>query len=82
MKRPLIKCECCNGTGKEEIADHLWRTLKQIMARKVPTSRAELEEAGITPNAINNRLIWLEKRGLIKRVGKRSKLILWEAVKV
>lgn len=35
----------------------------------------------VSPNAINNRLLALESLGLIKRVGKDGKFILWEAVK-
>jgi DNA-binding MarR family transcriptional regulator len=81
MKPPLIKCECCNGTGKHELSADHWRTLQMIPYAPASTSRLMLDETGVTPNAINNRLIYLERAGLIRRVGKDGKFILWEAVK-
>jgi len=41
---------------------------------------SDLVERGITRNAINNRLVQLEKLGLAKRCGKLGKWHLWRAV--
>lgn len=81
MKPPLIKCTCCNGSGKRELDAVLWKTLWRMLLLEPPVMRPILDEHGISPNAINNRLIALESLGLIRRVGKDWKFILWEAVK-
>ncbi len=81
MTPPLITCDCCDGTGKRELEPTLWRTLQMIPYPPASTPRIMLDETGVTPNAINNRLIALESLGLIRRSGKDGKFILWEAVK-
>jgi Ribonuclease G/E len=79
MKPPLIECGHCGGKGCVELgADH-WLTLQKLRLLEPPIMRPSLDERGITPNAINNRLLDLESHGLIRRVGKDGKFILWEA---
>lgn len=79
MKPPLIKCACCNGTGEHELEPVLWSTLQRLRSFEPPVVRPLLDEIMVTPNAINNRLLALESLGLIRRVGKDGKFILWEA---
>jgi len=81
MKAPLIKCECCNGTGKRELEPSYQRTLKIISTQQMPISAQNLREKGRSINAIAMRCYLLECWGLIRRVGKDGKFILWEAVK-
>lgn len=78
MKRPIIKCSCCNGGGVIYLPNELWRTLKKLSS--IPKLTSELNEVGITPNAICNRLKDLESLGLAKRSGKTGKWIKWVAV--
>lgn len=79
MKPPLITCACCDGTGKHALQPDHWRTLKRLRSQNMLTSILNLQEEGVTRNAINNRLVFLESQGLIRRVGKSGKFILWEA---
>lgn len=75
--RPIVPCGCCSGTGKVTLGDDLWTTLQRLDS--TPRTTAELQEPGITRNAINNRLIALEAHGLAVSVGKQSKWRLWIA---
>jgi hypothetical protein len=75
--RPVVVCGCCQGEGTTELGDDLWRTLQRLDGK--PRTTQDLVEIGITRNAINNRLIDLEKHGLIKCTGKRGKWRLWVA---
>ncbi len=81
MTPPLIKCACCDGTGKHELSALMWATLKRVRKNRVPIGAAALSERGVTGMAINNRLTFLERAGLVRRAGKDGKFILWEAVK-
>lgn len=79
MSIPKIQCDCCGGTGKRELSADHWRTLQLIQRFEPPVIRPLLDEKGITPNAINNRLLFLENAGLIERSGKDGKFILWRS---
>lgn len=76
--RHCVRCGCCEGTGKVSLGDDLWRTLQRLNA--TPKTTAQLQEKGITRNAINNRLIDLEAHGLAVCVGKQGKWRMWCAV--
>lgn len=77
---PHVHCEQCNGTGRAPLKPALLRTWRELRELKGALSWG-LKEKGITVNAINNRLIELEKLGLVRRVGKHGKWIEWRAVK-
>ena len=77
LTRPIVPCGCCSGTGKVTLGGDLWSTLQRLDS--TPRTTAELQEPGITRNAINNRLIALEAHGLAVSVGKQSKWRLWIA---
>ena len=81
MTPPFIKCACCDGTGKRELEPSYQRTLKIISTQFMPISAKNLQEKGRSINAIAMRCLRLESMGLIRRVGKDGKFILWEAVK-
>lgn len=79
---PLIKCECCDGTGKVKLPPEYWLTLKRLSESSSPISAKLLRPGSVTSNAMGMRLFRMESLGLIRRVGKSGKFILWEAVKV
>ena len=73
--RPAVTCSCCCGSGSIPLPEGLWSTLQRVANH--PTLTSDLQEPGITRNAINNRLIALEQLGLVRRAGKQGKWILW-----
>lgn len=75
-KAPLMTCPCCGGLGRVPITKDLLRTWQRLNLAK-PAMVSELLEKGVTPNAINNRLVALEKLGLARRHGKKGKWVLW-----
>lgn len=76
--RPEVRCGCCTGTGKVILGNDLWRTLQRLDS--TPRRTEDLQEKGVTRNAINNRLIDLETHGLAVCVGKQGKWRMWCAV--
>ena len=75
MKRPIIKCGCCNGKGKRPLGADLWTTLQKMGSNPLTTD--DLLEEGISPNAICNRLRKLDSLGLVRVTGKKGKLYQW-----
>lgn len=73
---PLIPCKYCQGAGVVPLQRDLFRTLQKLDT-KTALMVDGLKEDGVTSNAINNRLVHLEKLGLARRRGKVSKWILW-----
>lgn len=81
MKRPLIKCSCCNGRGKTELSTTLfvvlqvttksWQSTKDIYALVLPVSD------WLKVTALNNRLVELQKLGLID-CEQRGKAKFWK----
>ncbi len=56
MTPPLIKCACCDGTGKTKLHPDYWRTLQRVRQAKASISVYNLKEEGVTENAIAMRL--------------------------
>lgn len=80
MKPILVRCSCCGGTGKQRLTRVLAETLAAIRPH-VEVTAAEImgriaDQLGHP--AINNRLVTLEKLGLIVRVRKIGKEIIWK----
>ena len=75
-----IECDCCGGSGKTPLRDEYQQTLNSLRNLKTPRTAAELHVAGITTNAINMRLMRLERLGLVRRTGKQGKNVLWASV--
>lgn len=78
MKRPLVPCLCCNGSGKMQLPSSLWDTLLALKRRR-NAHAAELlpfinDEVDAT--AINNRLERLRALGFVTR-RKRSKFWIY-----
>jgi predicted methyltransferase len=73
---PLVACECCKGAGKVPLQRDLLRTFQHLETER-PLMVSELRENGVTPNAINNRLVKLEQLGLARRRGKCGKWVMW-----
>jgi len=73
---PLVACECCKGAGKVPLQRDLLRTYQHLETER-PLMVSELREDGVTPNAINNRLVRLEQLGLARRRGKCGKWVMW-----
>lgn len=65
MKRPSIKCPECAGVGTVPLPEHLEQTLAALGGRTKPAEY--LSGAGLTINAISNRLADLLKLGLVTR---------------
>jgi len=76
-----IKCDCCDGTGQMPLRDEYQQTLNALRRLKTPRTAEDLRPAGVTSNAINMRLLRLEKLGLVQRTGKQGKNVLWRASK-
>ena len=73
---PLVACEHCKGTGTVPLTRDMLRTWQRLSDTK-PLLVTALLEDGVTPNAINNRLVALERLGLAVRTGKVGKWVLW-----
>lgn len=73
---PLVACEHCKGAGVVPLTRDMLRTWQRLSETK-PLLVTALLEDDVTPNAINNRLVALEKLDLAKRVGKVGKWVLW-----
>lgn len=73
MKNPkqphLTKCPTCKGTGTVELEGALLETLSKFKTPKTRLSANDLHDpgAGITKNAMNNRLEKLRKMDLLGR---------------
>ena len=79
LKRTTVQCPTCGGAGRCDIPDHLAMTLGKIRMSRKPLTTDSLQEDGISNEAICNRLVELEKHGLIERAGKVGKRFLWKA---
>lgn len=77
---PLVVCPCCEGKSKVPLDEALWRTLQRLRRSLGPCLTSDLQEPGVTPGAICNRLTGLQRLGLAKCVGKEGKWRLWSAV--
>ena len=73
---PLVACEHCKGAGVVPLTRDMLRTWQRLSDTK-PLLVTALLEDGVTPNAINNRLVALERLGLAVRAGKVGKWVLW-----
>lgn len=73
---PLVACECCKGAGMVPLRGDLLRTYRQLETERPLMVSAMLED-GVSSNAINNRLVALEKLGLARRRGKCGKWVMW-----
>ncbi len=83
MKRPLIDCPKCVGTGQAKLDDKHFESLK-IIARRTSTTAVQLHEiqckGGESISTAHGRIGKLVEAGLI--VGeKQGKLIKYRAVK-
>lgn len=72
---PVLPCSCCGGTGKVALKGDLLRTLQRLGSK--PLLVTDMLEDGVSPNAINNRLVALEKLSFAIRVGKVGKWVMW-----
>lgn len=74
MKKPMLKCECCGGTGKRPMSDDLHETLEAVIHLKAAHSAQVVEAVGhqCTQEAMSNRLADLLRMGFLtrKRHGK------------
>lgn len=80
MKQPLIRCPNCKGTGKSHLDPCLAYTLADVRRSKKPVTTADLGSE-VPATTLANRLVILERHGLVERVGKAGKNILWKAIK-
>ena len=83
MKRPNIQCPQCMGHGEIPLSASMLSTLnfvKQHHCKRGITAQEIHQDCkdriGIT--AINNRLVFLEKAGLVRRDEKFGKNWLWK----
>lgn len=86
MRPTLVKCDCCNGTGKAKLTDTLQKTL-DVVPRGTSISTHEIAailrqtEAGLKNTAVNNRLaIHLLPLGLVTNE-RRGKSLFWKRLK-
>lgn len=80
---PLIKCRCCDGTGKVGLSGDMLSTLSAVAWdswRDTSDITARIGSRFVGKTAINNRLRALEKYGVI-RSERRGKPIYWRRVK-
>jgi hypothetical protein len=84
--RPNVSCAGCDGHGYVPIADQVFDTLLMLL-RMGPSTAGQLrgplakmlgDEVG--PTAINNRLEYLRREGLVERV-RRGREWVYEAVR-
>lgn len=81
----VVRCPECKGAGVVPIPSRLSRVLRYLRASG-PRSTAEIYESlketetdKIGMTAINNRLYALEEFGLVERVGKDARALVWAA---
>lgn len=72
---PTTPCPACGGTGQAKLSAPLARTLKRLGKRKLTAN--QLAEPGLVHGAIVNRLTKLEKLGLVTRIRKDDKSVVW-----
>ena len=69
MKRPLIPCSHCFGSGKVELPEHLLKVLEMVFKHRRVSAPEVLRmiggRSGVT--AMNNRLEDLRRLGLVIR---------------
>ena len=75
---PAVECFHCDGLGIVAIGIEYWTTLRVLVAADGPMTTDQLTEHA-APTAVVTRLSRLEKMGLVKRLGKRGKSIIWAA---
>ena len=78
-KADYILCSHCDGEGYVELTGVFADTLELLRDQPASLNGAELAKiANCNPTAMNNRLVWLENKGLAerKRHGHES---LWKA---
>lgn len=79
-KPDFVPCSHCDGAGKIELTGVHAETLAFLRWQSLSFNGAELARlCGVNPTAMNNRLVWLEKHGLVKseRYGSQKR---WRAV--
>jgi len=64
---PSVKCQSCKGTGLAEMADSLAETLGRFKAKPLSAHDLYDPDAGVTINAMNNRLEKLRVAGFLSR---------------
>lgn len=70
---PSVLCPCCKGTGRVEMNGVIADTLALLRRQDGEVTGAALARAdGCKPTAMNNRLAYLERRGLVtsRRYGR------------
>lgn len=75
MKRPIVSCSACDGSGKVPLSEPLFQCLKVLIALGEATAiqiHQKLKEP-ITRSATNGRLTELENQRLIKRERRGGK---------
>lgn len=77
MKKVILKCRCCGGTGKRELSEQLTRTL-QLVRKMEPIHGAYLAKIdGCQATAMNNRLAVLLDYGLVRVIRAGRKLLYY-----
>lgn len=76
--QPTIPCQCCRGTAREPLPADYLPTLTALRKFAHGATGADLRQP-MTPSAQANQLARLEKWGLIQRIGKKGKAIVWLA---
>jgi DNA-binding transcriptional ArsR family regulator len=70
---PSAVCPCCKGTGRVEMSGVIADTLALLRRQGGEVTGAALARLdGCKPTAMNNRLAYLERRGLVtsRRYGR------------
>lgn len=76
MKRPTIPCPCCRGKARVPLPDEYRETLKRL--RRHPFgATGEMLALPIGATARAQQLKRLETWGLVRRIGKQGKAIVW-----
>jgi len=76
MKDVFVPCSYCDGYGVIELTGVYAETLRILRRFKRPVvAGSDAESFGCKPTALNNRLAWLESKGLARsaREGKKRK---------
>lgn len=74
--QPTIPCQCCRGGGREPLPADYLPTLTALRKFAHGATAANLR-LPMTPRDTANQLARLEKWGLVRRIGKQGRAILW-----
>ena len=78
MSKIWIDCPYCNGEGYTEVTGVYAETLRILRRRRGPVvANRDAKLFGCKPTALNNRLAWLESKGLARSERHGSARRFW-----